>query len=358
MEQLNHQELVSVIRGWHQFLRRQVKTGEHEDDLLIWERCCEDSEQMERYAKAMHCLATTYWETNNEQTRIDWCYSFSKEYFHEGGYEKLLEKSRKLHEKKQVPLCESISTSGPLLLHPSDKVLLLDVGSCYNPFHKYKDVISVGIDLNPATENVRKCDFLKIGVGPKLMANLPQYIEELPNVIKSLPAEAFHVIVFSLLLEYLPMAKQRWTCCVKACDLLAPNGVLLVVSPDSKHQNYNAAMVKSWRKALEHLGLRRIRYTKETHLHCMAFMKHECSCVVTYKDLCGNTNDSSVESNATKQATSWKCSCSAETIAGMMFIPQDFHDFSEADEVNETKCRTENEELDVRDWFSELPDNY
>lgn len=31
-----------------------------------------------------------------------------------------------------------------------EKLLLLDVGSCFNPFAEYEDVYSVAIDLQPA----------------------------------------------------------------------------------------------------------------------------------------------------------------------------------------------------------------
>jgi len=32
----------------------------------------------------------------------------------------------------------------------SEKLLLLDVGSCFDPFSEYEDVYSVAIDLQPA----------------------------------------------------------------------------------------------------------------------------------------------------------------------------------------------------------------
>lgn len=94
--------------------------------------------------------------------------------------------------------------------------------------------------------------------------------------ITSLPGESFHVVVFSLLLEYLPSPQQRWTCCKKAHRLLMLDGLLLIVSPDSHHQQRNAPMMKSWKMAVESLGFSRWRYVKQEHLHCIAFRKTRC----------------------------------------------------------------------------------
>jgi len=55
----------------------------------------------------------------------------------------------------------------------------------------------------------------------------------------------FHGIVFSLLLEYLPSPKQRWTCCVKAHQLLQVNSVLVIITPDSNRQHRRAQQVSS-----------------------------------------------------------------------------------------------------------------
>ena len=52
------------------------------------------------------------------------------------------------------------------------------------------------------------------------------------------------------------------------------DGVLVIVTPDSSHVNKRAAQMKSWQTALEtHLGFKRFKYEKLTHLHCMIFRK-------------------------------------------------------------------------------------
>ena len=45
------------------------------------------------------------------------------------------------------------------------------------------------------------------------------------------------------------------------------------ITPDSSHQNRHAGMVKSWKQCVELLGFHRWKYSKDNHLHCMAFRK-------------------------------------------------------------------------------------
>ena len=145
--------------------------------------------------------------------------------------------------------------------------------------------------------------------------------------IKILPSQTFHIIVFSLLLSYFPSAIQRWECCRKAHHLLCTNGILLLVTPDSSHQNKNAAMIKSWKTGIESLGFVRWKYEKQTHLHCMAFRKvapcHSCN--------------------------------HGKGGAEMMFIPQDFQE-EEEDCGVPVLSHSEEDNVVIMDCFSELPD--
>lgn len=104
--------------------------------------------------------------------------------------------------------------------------------------------------------------------------------------ISQLPQNSFDVVVFCLLLSYLPAKAQRWTCCTKAHKLLKDNGLLILVTPDSSHQNKNMAMIKSWKTAIESIGFLRWKYHKDDHTHCMAFRKIQpCNNWKTEEDL-------------------------------------------------------------------------
>ena len=85
--------------------------------------------------------------------------------------------------------------------------------------------------------------------------------------------QSFDVVVFCLLLSYFPHPAQRLKCCSNAHKVLRMHGLLLVVTPDSSHQNRHAALMKQWKSGIEGLGFSRWKYNKEEHLHCMAFRK-------------------------------------------------------------------------------------
>lgn len=85
--------------------------------------------------------------------------------------------------------------------------------------------------------------------------------------------QSFDVVVFCLLLSYFPHPSQRLKCCFNAHKILRTHGLLLVVTPDSSHQNKHAALMKQWKCGIEGLGFSRWKYSKEEHLHCMAFRK-------------------------------------------------------------------------------------
>lgn len=219
------------------------------------------------------------------------------------------------------------------------KVRILDVGSCYNPFLEFEEFLALGIDLCPAVESVYQCDFLNIDITEPLRDTtdaMTSYLDGLCSPVQGLPQAGFHVVVFSLLLEYFPSPLQRCVCCEKAHKLLALNGLLLIITPDSSHQNRNAPMIRSWRVAIESLGFRRWRYVKQEHLHCMAFRKVVCT---------------------TSKGSQFK---GGDVGADMMYIPQDFRDPETEESVELCSVgsapRSEEENLLLRENFLELPD--
>lgn len=223
--------------------------------------------------------------------------SQAEECFHQGNSNTDSRTEQKHNIGTQI-ICKTLPTIEPMQPSTSpcdDKIRLLDVGSCYNPFKQFPEFDSIGIDLCPANESVLQCDFLSLSVEPSSKG------EVLASPLKLLPAQSFHVCVFSLLLEYLPAHGQRWQCCLTAHALLPRNGLLIVLTPDSNHVNKNAPMMKSWKQAIEAIGFRRWRYEKQTHIHCMAFRKITDS-------LSPLTPEDTVR------------------LSAMLYIPQDFND--------------------------------
>eukprot|EP00118_Oscarella_pearsei_P023114 m.272579 g.272579 ORF g.272579 m.272579 type:complete len:325 (+) comp40565_c2_seq14:347-1321(+) len=275
-------DLAETIRSVHASLREKLR---NESADLVWKEHCEDKSTLEVYRSAMKTLATDHWEQTDGKTRITWCLAQCDAYFKDGGLEKSIAKDERRFEFYQKlgnekasyeQLCHIIRTSTPDHLQSGSgraKLRLLDVGSCYNPFSVASDAFEVtAMDINPAAEAVLTGDFLNINCLPPLEEKADLNIDR-SRQLSSLPSQHFDVVVFCLLLSYMPSPHQRWTCCMKAHKLLRLHGLLLIVTPDSKHQNKNAPMVSEWKTSIESIGYQRWRYTKQAHAHCMAFRK-------------------------------------------------------------------------------------
>ncbi|XP_014675306.1 PREDICTED: probable methyltransferase BTM2 homolog, partial [Priapulus caudatus] len=294
-----HAKLTGVIKSTHAKLRQDFKTdGKWEP---VWQEHLKDEKMRREYSTAMYSLATGHWERPGApESRIMWCKNTCLEFFYNDGLKKALAKDerrrlfieeaakRSRAERGEGSSChvqfeENFSINKPFSrkdIDPSTMsactpLYLLDVGSCYNPFKDFSEFCTVAIDISPAMESVHQCDFVHLVPSPPLPESVAMatYIDALPPTIATLPRNAFHVVVFSLLLEYLPSPAPRWRCCGTAHALLRDGGLLVVVTPDSKHVNRNAPQMRAWRAAVESLGFRRWRYEKLAHLHCMAFRK-------------------------------------------------------------------------------------
>ncbi|CAC5419521.1 BMT2 [Mytilus coruscus] len=355
-EKEEHLRLAAIIKGVHADLRKKYQNGSN-DLEEIWKNHCSDQSVLTEYADAMYNLSCNHWSKLPE-TRIDWCRATIMEYFYNDGLKKALEKEQRRHahrlriklasqdsnllgrseeNRKSIMETDSRTTSnnvqGDVFSTPyfqelqiDGKIRLLDVGSCFNPFARYDDFLAVGIDIGPATPNVLCCDFLQLETTCPLEIDfIESYLQNLKSPVTELPKNSFHVIVFSLLLEYLPSPDQRWICCLKANELLHTNGLFLIITPDSHKQHRNAAMIKSWKEAIESIGFKQWRYVKLEHLHCLAFRKS------------AKTEDLSLDLNVS---------------AGMLYIPQDFHDLSESTNLCEY---SEEDEKFFMDSVGELP---
>ena len=138
------------------------------------------------------------------------------------------------------------------------------------------------------------------------------------KTIEIIPANYFHVVIFCLLLEYLPSSAQRLKCCEKAYKVLKSQGILIIITPDSSHEMKNSKIIKNWRWTLSKLGFTRIKVEKLMNLTCMAFRK----CI------------------AKEVSQSW-AEKHSENMKFEMLIPQDKS--VKIDEVAEKKCHFEND---------------
>ena len=195
------------------------------------------------------------------------------------------------------------------------------MGSCYNPFKEYEDLDVLAIDLCPALDSVYKCDFLSVPVTETTVT------EGLSA--SSLGANSFQSVIFSFFLEYFPSSSQRWSCCEKAQQLLVEEGILIIITPDSKAPHSNSKMMKSWRVALESIGLKRIKYEKLQHAHCMAFQKLPLK-----------------ENEKREQPISPQ---------KMMYIPQDFNSVSDSEDEDYKKPTVHYTAEELATGFDELP---
>ncbi|XP_018562754.1 probable methyltransferase BMT2 homolog [Anoplophora glabripennis] len=319
MASAGHLELSDFIKSVHQNLREASKRigSEH-----AWQNHCSDEENLKKYAHSMQELACQYWEKNiesNTKSRIKWTVDSCMNYF-TNEISKFRNKEKDISLKINCELAESDSYE----LQKTTKLKLLDVGSCYNPFNKFEVFEVTAIDIAPAVDGVYKSDFLNVKVGDTLAPN--------NNGFDELPRNYFDIVVFSLLLEYLPSPKQRLLCCEKAYEILKNEGLLIVITPDSNHVGANAKYMKSWRYVLAKIGFSRIKYEKLPHVHCMAFRKAISKAV----------------------ASRWAELHENEELFEEIYIPQDFNN-SNKERTNNCEVGSDRTQSIFVD-FAELPE--
>lgn len=320
-----HKELSTFIKGVHQKLRLESqKQGADE----AWAMHCKQQQVLMKYATSMMLLATQCWDSNNrgsEKCRVQWVISQAEEYFMKTG-QHTAEQWENAMNKKLFGFVVPSEDCNSIRSKKSDVLNVLDVGSCYNPFKICPFFNVLAVDLAPATIDVIQCDFLSAEIVSSDYTNIT-------SPCKQLPENTFDIVVFSLLLEYMPCSEQRYLCCAKAYKLLKVSGVLFILTPDSKHESANSKVMKSWRIALASIGYWRICYKKLRHLHCMIFRK--CKNPAIPRHLLVKYNNCIPE----------KC----------VYIPQDFHEYTDKNEEKE-KERGDTDNKVIADSFTELPD--
>ncbi|XP_014206107.1 probable methyltransferase BMT2 homolog [Copidosoma floridanum] len=329
-----HKQLAHFIKSVHTQLRKDSEVFGAKE---AWNTHIAQKEKLKEYAKSMYQLATKHWGQKSQSSekiscRVEWIKSKCKDYFFNGGVDKYDEKEQHLLEKDTPESCrvERVENFEAWVI---SKITVLDVGSCYNPFATENSFIVTAVDIAPYSSDVLKCDFLNLNVGSE------RKVTECNNALIELPKNSCDVVIFSLLLEYIPCPDQRFSCCKKAYELLRDRGILFIATPDSKHQGSNAKIINtSWKVVLAKLGFMRICYEKLPHLHCMMFRK------CCFKE-------------AAMKKINWKKIPENDELYSLMkiFIPQDFQSKNVNDDTDDDLQQFEHNDQESLALFNELP---
>ena len=151
-------EHADIVKNLHKSLRHKVKNGQSEKE--VWDKLICNKDALEEYSKSMHALATTGWQLN-KNNRIFWCEQVLKQYFEENGCEESVKRELKTKLFKELRNKGVQETDEEInriemkvneltvnVSEPLGKKILLDVGSCYNPFKILNDFHSIAIDLS------------------------------------------------------------------------------------------------------------------------------------------------------------------------------------------------------------------
>lgn len=257
-----HKKLATTIKTIHSQLRAlSASVGPEE----AWRQHLNDQVTLKTYAKSMRELSEKHWKRNaSKEDRINWTTSFCDEHFNPAELGKWRQKELRTIEHMRTegidiedPSTELVSTGG--------KLKVLDVGSSGNFFKKHDRFDVLPIDISPSDDSVFYCDFLSVPITDSLLKT-DQSVQEVPKC-------HFNVVIFCLLLEYLPSSDMRVKCCEKAYQSLQPEGILIIITPDSNHETKNSKQLKNWRWTLAQIGFQRIKVEKLKNLSCMAFRK-------------------------------------------------------------------------------------
>merc|ERR1712013_105577 len=322
-------------------------------------------------------LATFYWEKSGEESRVDWVKNQVESYFWADGVErekkrdqKRLIRSQDNNREEKVKATGLLDKSSDLLIRTlveakseNTPLQVLDVGSCYNPFGEFKNWQVLPVDISPATPCVKFCDFLNVDLAPETL------LEDCGNraEVKCLKRAGYHVVIFCLLLEYLPSADLRLKAVEKAIEALTEGGVLCIVTPDSCHQARNSDQLSSWKLGLGILGLSKVTYTKSKHFHGLVYrkpsilqmhlIKNEAKAGLKTKKEQNNSPfiEQDLEESQSRREQLKIQTIKEKDLESLFFIPQDFSTKVYPEQSSEKIELSVEERLEMVESFSDLP---
>lgn len=265
MSSEEHKNVANNIKTIHKKLRELSKQVGYKK---AWELHMKDDEIRESYAKSMNELAKVHWSKNQSaDDRIKWSIDYCETYFN-NELEKWYHK-----ELRSLEFLKFETTKPPDLeeVDANTQLETLDVGSSGNFFRHCDRFKILPIDISPSDPSVYSCDFSSVELGDSSL-----HVDETSMRIMKLPQNFYHVVIFCLLLEYLPSSEMRVKCCENAYKVLRSQGILIIITPDSNHETKNSKLIKYWRWTLAQLGFQRVKWAKLKNLTCLAFRKSIC----------------------------------------------------------------------------------
>ena len=198
---------------------------------------------------------------------------------------------------------EIAGLASPLLSADTERIRLLDVGSCFNPFAAYPSLEVTAVDLEPRHHSVYAADFLSVDVTEEGVTQVQTQgrvvgvdAEEQEGEKQHPPRHrgcrltallrySYHGVVMSLVLSYLPSAREREDMVAKAREVLVhgrpeqphAGGVLMIAEKASVFPSSGtlySRFVATWKRALGRLGFSVVRYEvvlcDDKRMHLMA----------------------------------------------------------------------------------------
>ena len=128
-----HKKLAAFIKSVHKTLRDDSFTRTPQE---VWTEHLGKEALLQEYARAMQELATEHWTDGTDSSRITWTHNQVRNYFRGGGREQEHRRDVKFARRKGVTW--ELQSQGQGAAH--QKLKILDVGSCYNPFQQFEDL--------------------------------------------------------------------------------------------------------------------------------------------------------------------------------------------------------------------------
>ena len=256
-----HKEVSAFVRSVHKDLKQHSWEGHTSNSVLL-----------KRYSSAMKELADVHWEKafateakkrkRTPVSRIQETYLHVVKYFREDiskcrDYDVKWARRKDRDDLTFLPDTYESKRDG-------EKIKLLDVGSCYNPFSAFDEFGTTAIDIAPANDSVQQADFLTVPITNGDVKDSKEF---------TLQESSIDVVVCSFVFSYLPTSTQRLEMCRRAYKLLRPNGLFVILTPDGKAQHKNIQMIKSWRRSLQYLGFWLQQQTKFSQFYLLSVRK-------------------------------------------------------------------------------------